>query len=387
MKKLLALFAAAACVGAANAQVADGDYLILNTMTSKYLNGSNDWGTKASVTKHGQFMTIVSAGDGLYNIDSHYSNGGNSHYLAAGDNTYVDASPAAHTIVEHAEGLYSIMDANGMYLSTDGNVANFNGAELTYENLWTLITKEQYVSIMTENIVEPVDFTAFIPDANFSRNNVDFNLWTGASKMGKGGPNAAKDATAAGMNAERWGGNSTSIDFGTTVEGLPNGKYVLSFQGFYRYNNTTDNTNEIAAAAHADGTEVILANLVANDKVVPFPSVADEDAVATYGKMPFSQTEASEAFTLGCYKQQVNVEVTDGTLEIKVIKHEEDHLGTDWTVIDNLELYLVELAGNEDAIESVAAAQASSRTYDLLGREVANAKGLVIRNGKVMSIK
>lgn len=330
--------------------LADGDYVILNVESGKYLNGSNDWGTKASVTEHGQFMTVT-LNDGKYSINSHYSNGGGKDYLAAGDNTYLDAAVVYHEI-EEVEGGYTIKDVNGKYLVSDGNVANFNGDE---PQVWQFISKEDLIASMADATAEaPVDATALVPDADFSRNNADFNKWEGESKMTKGGPNNAKDATARGMNAEKWGGNSTSIDFHTTLTDLPNGKYTVKFQGLYRYNNTTANTNDVAEAAHADGTEKIHANFSANDEVVPFLSIFDEASVELYGKAPFSQAEASEAFTLGAYQTELEVEVTDGTLTLKVEKLEADHEGCDWTILDNIQLYYMGAEVDPKVVQATA---------------------------------
>lgn len=324
-----------------------GDYVIKHAQSGRFLNGSNNWGTKASVTQHGQFMTVA-LNNGKYSIDSHYSNGSGKNFLAAGDNTYVDAAVVYHEI-EAIEGGYSIKDSNGKFFTSDGNVANFNGESA---QTWQFISKDDYIAnaIATAKAGTPADLTALVPDANFSRNSADFSKWEGESKMTKGGPNDALGATATGMNVERWGGNSTSIDFHTTINGLPNGKYRIKFQSIYRYNNTTANTNDVAAATHADGTEKIIVTFSANEASVPFISIADEKAYAAYGKMPFTQVEASEAFSKGCYQNQVEVEVTEGTLTLKVTKNEADHEGCDWTILDNIELYLVELAKGEDPL-------------------------------------
>ena len=365
MKKIFTLIAAALLGMSANAQLATGDYFIKNVETGKFLNGANFWGTKASVTEHAQIMG-VNANDGKYAIDSHYSNDNGRNFVGAGDNTYVDAAIAYHTIAA-VEGGYSIMDANGKYLvSADGNIANFNGAEA---QVWQFMTKADYIAeaVAKAKAGEKGDLTGLVPDANFSRNNQDINLWTGESKMGKGGPNNDKEPiSATGMNVEKWGGNSKSIDFGTKVQGLPNGKYLFKFQSLYRYNNTTDNTNDVAAAAHADGTEKIIVNMIVNGVSVPFVSIADEASVEINGGvMPFSQAEAAQAFSKGAYQQELEVVVTDGTLSIQVVKNEEQHIGCDWALMDNIELYLVEAAEEAEytVYAKVTAGEDGTKTF------------------------
>lgn len=311
--------------------LAEGDYFIKNVATGKYLNGANAWGTKASVTTHAQLMTLAKLEDGTYTIDSHISNGGDKHYVAAGDNTFLDALPAGHTIEEFAEGILSIKDVNGKYLATnnDNTEANFNADEVTEAAQWIFVTVDDVIASMAEaSAKNPVDVTGLFGDANFGRNNQYISSWD--IQPGKGGDNT-------NMNAEKWGGNSQEFDSHQTVA-LPNGIYKVSAQGYYRYNNTTDNTNDIAAAAHADGTENINSYLYANEVSVPLMSIADEATVeANGGVMPFSQAEASAAFGKGLYNNELTVEVTNGelTIGVKKIAHE----GCDWTVWDNFEIY------------------------------------------------
>ncbi|MCQ2257335.1 MAG: dockerin type I repeat-containing protein [Bacteroidaceae bacterium] len=339
----------------AEAQITAGDYFIQNVESGRYLNGAYNWGTKASTTDHGQKMTIAESGTG-YTINSHYSNGAGRDYLAAGDNTFVDQAAAAHTITSLGDGVYTIKDINGKYLvgeDVDGmHLANFKASTVTDASKWRFLSMDDVRTLMSfATDSNPVDATFFIGDAHLSRNNQDRSAWV-TDGFGNGGANyAGSSFFATGLNAEKWGGNSQTFDSYQQISGLPNGKYVLHVQGFYRYNNTTDNTNSIAETAHANDTEVINSYLYANGEEVPLLSIADEFAVSRYGKMPFSQTEAAEAFSRGLYKNSVTVIVEDGTLRIGVKKT--THLGCDWTVWDNFELYYYGTGGdNLDAYKT-----------------------------------
>lgn len=332
-------------VGQMRAQIAVGDYFIQNVGYEGYLNGANAWGTKASLTKHGQKMTIAVSGEG-YSINSHISNGQGLNFLAAGDSTFLDGATATHTITDLGDGTYTIKDTNNKYLAASEGIVNFNATEVTDAAKWKFISMDDVNSMLeTATYANPKDATFFIGDANFSRNNQYESAWTvdklsesGTYELDKNGADY-KNGTfySTGFNAQKWGGNSNTFDAYQTLTGLPNGIYILSAQGFYRYNNTNDNTNDVASAAHADGTEVINAYLYANDVKVELKSIADEAAVTTYGKMPFSQTEAAEAFSKDLYNNTLMVVVTDGTLRIGIKKT--THQGTDWTVWDNFELY------------------------------------------------
>ena len=304
-----------------------GDYVLKNVATGLYLGAANDWGTKASAVKHGNMFTLAKLEDGTYTLDSHVSNGGAQHFL--GSNAFVDADAAGFAVEQVAKGVYTIKSGES-YLATNANdtKVNFDAAEATEAAQWVLISKNDILA-QAASTVNPADFTALIADANFSRNNQGFDAWQG-DKPAKGGDNA-------NQCVEKWGGNSQTFNSYQTISNLPNGIYKLKVQGYYRYNNTPDNTNDVAAKAHAAGTEVFNSFFYANNEVAPLASIADEAAVATYGKMPFSLGEASAAFSQGLYQNELTVEVTDGELTIGVKKT--NHEGCDWTVWDNFELY------------------------------------------------
>lgn len=325
----------------AEPETLEGDFMVMNVATGMFLNGANSWGTKASVTKHGQFFTIAMLENGKYTLDSHISNGGDNHFL--GTNGFVDSPAAELEIVEVVDGVYAIK-SDSLYLATNtaNTEANFDATEANELAQWKLVTKgDIFAAAEVASADAPADMTALIGDANFGRNNQYFDMWQG-DKPGKGGDNA-------NMNAEKWGGNSQEFDSYQILEGLPNGLYTLKAQGFYRFNNTTDNTNDHAT----DSAAVINSYVYANEIMEPLKSIADEEAVTTYGKMPFSQAEASEAFGKGLYQNELTFTVTDGVLQLGVKKIA--HPGCDWTVWDNFELYYLGSGVEEDLpIDNVA---------------------------------
>ena len=272
------------------------------------------------------------------------------------------------------------------YITADGtNFYGWDGTENTViaKNLaaddakavWLIASHEEAVAGLADATEDdPMDATFLLLDPNFSRNNRNQSAWTGDT-FGVGGDNT-------NTNAEKWGGNSQTFDISQTVE-VPNGKYKISWNGFYRYNNTGDNTNDIAVAAHADGTEVINSFVYANGKSYPLTSIADETAAATLANLPFSQGDASAAFAQGLYAQSDFVIVNDGKLTIGIKKTE--HLGCDWTVWDNFELEYYGPA-SEDGIETIQTVKVlNGAVYNLAGQKVdANYKGVVIKNGKKM---
>ena len=319
---------------------ADGKYYLVNVATNKCWGAGNSWGTQASLVEHPEYVTLLKQPDGTYQLESQVSNGGTSYYF---NGDFMDnGSPVNLTITatgiigysddEETVPVYGYTIANGEnYFGWDGEttVLGKNLAADSENALWVIATEEETIASLAEATEdEPVDATFLLLDPNFSRNNRNQSAWTG-DDFGVGGDNT-------NFNAEKWGGNSQTFDISQTVN-VPNGLYKISFNGFYRYNNTTDNTNDVAIAAHADGTEVINSFIYINGNDYPLTSIADEAASAALeGKLPFSQAEASAAFGQGLYAQTVTVIVNDGKLTVGIKKV--NHPGCDWTVWDNFTL-------------------------------------------------
>lgn len=318
----------------ANAQsFAEGKYYLKNVSTGLWWGAGNAWGTHASLTVHPEYVILHPQSDGTYHMETQYSNGGTNYYFAG---EWMDGQPVNLTI-GNAGSYYTI--ANGEIYYGSGGVTKPNGSQdlgigvsnSSQECLWQIFSEEQMMATL-DNASEtnPVDATFLIMDPDFNRNNRNASAWTGG--------NFSVPSNDAGYNnAEKWGGNSQTFDISQKVT-VPNGRYKLSWYGFYRYNNTTSNTNDVAIAAHADGTEVIYSYVYINGTDYPLTSIADETASAALnGSIPFSQAEAGAAFDQGLYAQSDDaVIVTNGELTIGIKKI--NHIGCDWTVWDNFEL-------------------------------------------------
>lgn len=328
--------------------IEDGEkYLLKNVETGKFLAPGNSWSTQASLDDHGSFFTIDRLENGKYTLSSVVSNGGNSHYL---NGSYCDAAATEFMIFSTEDGYVltlndQVEEPTYFGANANGKTCDLASKERNAATTWQLLTVEDILSddaVNNADEANPLDLTVLLKDPNFGRNNTE----GGWDIM----PN--KNGDNANFNAEKWGGNSELFDSHQTVKGLPNGRYMIMAQGYYRYNNTNTNTNDIAAATHANGTEVINSFLYANGQEVALKSIADEEAVATYGNMPFNQSEASAAFNMGLYDNVLyNVLVTDETLTLGVKKT--SHPGCDWTVWDNFRIYYL---GAEDPmrIEEIA---------------------------------
>ena len=310
------------------ADIADGRYYLKNVATGLFWGAANDWGTQASLVKHPEYVTLHKQPNGTYTLESQVSNGGEQYYFG-GD--YMDSDAVGLTIAPASDGYYTIALGNDHFGYDGENTVMGKWIDPTSENAcWQIIGENEMRQSLNDATADsPADATFLILDPNFSRNHRNQSAWIGDG-FSVGGDNS-------NFNAEKWGGNSQTFDVSQTVD-APNGLYMISWNGFYRYNNTTENTNEIAIAAHADGTEKINSFIYINGNDYSLTSIADEAASAALeGKLPFSQGEASAAFGQDLYAQTATVIVADGKLTIGIKKTE--HPGCDWTVWDNFELY------------------------------------------------
>ena len=350
-----------------SAEIPAGDYLIKNVATGKYLGGANSWGTQASLVEDGRIFTVARLEDGTYTLDSHTYNSDTQHFLGHGG--YVDANVAPFMLFEVEGGVaIAIAKDNAYAAPAEGTVVVSGVAYQDVNAAWDVIPVADLVSALETS---EGDATFLIKDASISRNLYSKeNVWEGDA-IAKGGPNE-------NQNAEKWGGNSQEFDIYQTVN-VPNGSYVLTVQGYYRYNNTTDNTNNVAVEAHAQGTEEINSFFYANDVEVALKSIADDEATAALAAvekgLPFSQGEASEAFAMGLYLNTLRVDVTDGVLKLGIKKT--SHPGCDWTVWDNFTLTKVV----PDAIEDVTA-----DVLNVSRKVVENNKVVIYRNGRKYSV-
>ena len=131
-----------------------------------------------------------------------------------------------------------------------------------------------------------------------------------------------------------------------TIEGLPDGMYVVYVTGYYR---ATGNDNNVGYNAHADGSEIISAELYANNSAVPLACLYEHDineinenattdaTIAGYNNYANSMAEAAICFDKGFYtNNQVSAIVTDGKLTFGL--RDKNHGGGSWTAFRDFRL-------------------------------------------------
>ncbi len=324
-----------------------GTYYIRNVATGLFLEAGNSWGTRASLG-HGMDFMVEQLEDGKYRLETQVYNG-SKHYLGSDDNGeafYVDmGSENGQFTLERQEGGYLIRHSSGVVLTAEAGSTIVGPSEGDGDySLWQFLTVSDMLAEMQKaTSSSPKDATWLIKDANFGRNNRRFyTAWTEIDTPWKAGVNLYSTGN---NNAQFWGQDVEIATAQQTILQVPNGVYELTCQGFYRYNDTEDNTNYVAVSTHEDGTEEIHSYLFANESMSPLCSIASEDVSSVtdwFGGdvdsgLPSDQRAASAAFTQGLYaNNRVRVRVTDGVLRLGVKKV--FHPGCDWTVFDNMEL-------------------------------------------------
>ena len=305
------------------ATLENGDYYLYNVASGKWLGGGNSWGTQASLLKHANYFTLAKVEDGVYTLDSHISNGGDSHFL--GNGGFVDAAAANWQIQKNGEN-YVLTLGDGKYIGWDGEttVLKTDIEDVASANAqWKIYSEAELIAqIKKTPYGTPVDATFLIKGADFSRNDQRVSAtWE-----------VSKDCT----NKNLSGGNSTNncaesyhskFTISQTIENVPNGKYQLTAQGFYRQDGT-DNDNLPYFFLNDQKSTVLL-------------KTGAEDNMA----------DASASFTAGNYAMETPIEVvvTDGKLNLGIANPVNTNL---WVIFDNFELsYLgIDLSTLETAL-------------------------------------
>ncbi len=309
MKRKL-LLAALCVVGALGftAQAQDaGTYYIQNVGTGKWLGPGNSWGTQASVLNHADYWKLAKISDGVYTLESVVTNGGTNYYLTG---SYCDgaATNFTFTAITGKENTYSIANANGGYLTTNGTTVDVSATDASAEVAqWKLWSEDDMTAGMTAATKDnPFDATYLIKDHDLGRNNRDYSAW---SNTGATAPKTS-DKNVSGASRYSIEAYRVVFDVNQTLSSVPNGVYAVRVNGFYRQ----------------DGNDANLPYVYANDSKTTLPA-----RTGTENNMQ----AAAVSFEAGNYlSEPAYVQVTDGTLKIGVAT-----TGTScWSIFKNFHL-------------------------------------------------
>lgn len=323
---------------------AAGDFYLYNVGTGRFFCGGADWGAHAALGFPGILVTLEAAGEGVYKLNTHLTNGkdgdNNKEYLNY--NGYCDTwTSDAWKFVSQGDGKYNIVRS-----AKETNLLGYEGG--TYNNVitncitatgptnqWKLVTKADRDALLATATAEaPQDASYLIKSPNFSQRE-DVSAWTlsDAAIWDRGGnhPDFAVEAF-----------DKTSAGVEQTVTGLPAGTYELKVQAFYR----DGNFNTQASILANGGDAIQLATLYAGTKSALIQNVsagADKapgmGSSSLAGYMPNGIDDACLYFQSGLYWATLDEIVVgqDGTMTIGARKAQKAN-GGDWMVLDNFRL-------------------------------------------------
>lgn len=294
-------------------------YIIGNVASEKFWGAGNDWGTRATLVAHPEYVMLdYNEPDGTYRLESQVSNGGTKYYF---NGDYMDSDAPVSLTLKKTEApvgyeddaetipVYGYTIANGdNYFGWDGT-STVLGKNLTAtdENaIWLIMPlDEAKAGLVNATLDEPLDATLLIENHDFGRNNRNAGYW----KMEASNKNlCGGDYT--NMCAESWHSNFT---LSQTLADAPAGIYALTAQGFYGQDGT-DNEH--------------LPVFYANDATKTFPlKTGNED----------NMSKASASFSAGLYTIEPLVfELKDG--EALTIGAKLEGNTSLWCIWDNFNL-------------------------------------------------
>ena len=295
------------------ASLATGKYYLKNVGSGLFWGAGNDWGTRGSLVKHAEFVTLHDQGDGIYKMESQVSNGGTAYYF---EGDYMDnANPMSLSINKtKTEGVYTIASPDEKLFGYDGtstvlgkNVADGENAQ------WQIISEDEMKATLDAATADNgVDATFLILDPNFGRNNRNVGAWTMANE-------GVAYNLSGGNNINNCAESYMSTFVLAQEVSVPNGKYVLNAQAAVTFHD-----DRVIKDYDGNGYPQI----TANGKVSDFKEMETDDRLSNMGRL-------SEQFTAGKYAvEPITVYVTDGKLTIGA-KSERNDI---WAIWDNFEL-------------------------------------------------
>ena len=332
-----------------------GTYYLYNVESGLWLQNNrkvqDEWTTRAQVGLHGFDIKVIPI-EGGFQLDPRF---GHNHSINANlDQGYMDTGREVSTwsFVSLPPDGY---DASNMYTIEAIDGAVLLGVDLGDDEMtttlsydpscpnvsWQLVSKEERLAALANASEDnPMDATWLIDDWDFANQNERNASWKSTF-----GHNAYNQGYPANRAFESW--NGSVGEFAQTITGLPDGRYGLTLQGYYR-----DGSTGGVGSKHVEGTEVIRAYYFANSVKHPLMSICEncvtepienvfpvevEGGYFLPGDGGSALPNASNSFYLDFYwNEEIFVTVAGGTLKIGVGK--DSGVGDDWTVFDNFKL-------------------------------------------------
>ena len=254
--KLLSLVALASLGLNANAadEIGTGvTYYVQNVESGLFMSGTNNWGTRSTVSTQADLFKLVSDNGG-YKLEDISLNSGNKWL---GKDLFTDNGGVAWTIEPTGDaGVFTIFNSDaGGYLAQSENKGLNIGYEtnvvgtVTSAAKWRFLTEDEAkASLNGASADNPANASFLIRNANFSRNHTQVWVVNANNQNMCGG-----DASGRGNRcAEHWRSAFTV----TQTLSVPNGKYKLTCQAAIT-NYTPANVADYPVVFASNGAEEV----------------------------------------------------------------------------------------------------------------------------------
>ncbi len=226
--------------------------------------------------------------------------------------------------------------------------------EKTYGN--DVSVKMNYFHLIRIGDAEGTDITSQIVNANLLANNDELpnDKYGWSTGTGKDFRAYSNDVAEVFYNIIAWDASTfKTYKITQKINGLPDGWYRLTAQGFYRdgAGKTGSGTSNASSTFGFDDPDQARAHLIAGNYYTPIQSLYSENATGSDDNgRPFDMTQARAAFDQGYYNNNSVVgKAVNGVLEIGVRR--EDAIDHDWLCLNNFKLYYMY---DENAFPEVA---------------------------------
>ena len=198
----------------------------------------------------------------------------------------------------------------------------------------------------------PINVTGLLRNPSFAWNS-DYG-WTASEALEDGTHTLRVGA------CEYW---NTSFNYSQSITGLANGIYQIKVKAFHRPGNNWDVLND-----YQQGIDNANAMLEANNSsmvILNQASAALNEQVNGWGTevngmyVPNSMEGAKQWFDAGYYENTLTVNVTDGTLDLRI--RLDDEIADQWVIFDDFELYY--LGSQNQLYAEEAAARAGTDVF------------------------
>lgn len=387
--------------GVALADIVSGnDYYLYNVESGLWLQNNdrkaNDWSTRGQLGIRGLDFQL-NAVDGGYKINAKFGRASMSrdnYYLDNNDDHVWVFGEAVSGSVSNAVTIKSLTKyltadnytaGNGydnMYKVGEKGTAQWylNNPENSTNGTWQIVTKEERLAkMLADGQAQPADATWLIQSPDFANNDRRYDHWNKKGGWARGG-DADGDWGRGSMIVESWN-SGDNVEISQEVS-VPNGRYSLTFQGFYR-----DGSVEDVGTRYANGNEKIRAMFYANGSEAPLRSIIYPDHTsaltdpARWPKqtgdtwyVPNSMQDCSRAMNIEnvYHNDPIEATVTDGILRIGVKKTGSS--GNDWVIMDNFKLtYLGPVVDLGPYVEGLNNAIAEAEAYQGMTTDVLQA--------------